>query len=122
MSELIKDLEIPEITTDKEIEEKQKDGFLSAIIAAGFTPFLAGAIISALSDDEEVVRLLLADKQPLKFMTQQDSKVDDLICLPKQGEIYDKDDPRRPRIPFQLHPNCRCFWQDVLTGKNLGQF
>jgi len=106
----------------KDIEEKQQNGFLTALLAVGLSPLIAGAVISALSDDEKVVQLLKENKHPLIFMTQQDSKVDDVICLPKQGEVYDKDDPNRPRIPLSLHPNCRCFWQDAITGKNLGQF
>ena len=55
-------------------------------------------------------------------MTQQDSKVDDKICLPLEGTVWDRDDPNRPKIPISLHPNCRCFWIDGITQKNLGQF
>jgi len=101
--------------------EKKVDGFINALILAGIAPSIANMISQALDDDEEVVRLLLAGQTPLKFMTRQDSKVDDKICLPKQGEIWAKEDPKRPRIPLGLHPNCRCFWQDP-SGRNLGQF
>ena len=115
--------EAPElIKSEKDTEETQQDGFLAALITAGLTPFLASAIINALSDDEKVVNLLRQNKRPLIFMTQQDSKVDDLICLPQQGDVWDEADPTRPKIPIDLHEHCRCFWQDPITGKNLGQF
>lgn len=110
------------IKSEKDTEEEEKDGFLAALLLAGFTPLLASALITALSDDEKVVNLLRENKRPLIFMTQQDSKVDDLICLPQQGDVWDEADPKRPKIPLDLHENCRCFWQDPITGKNLGQF
>lgn len=113
-------LEKGEITSSKQPEKI--DGFVNALILAGFTATIAKGVSQALGDDEEVVRLLMAGQIPLKFMTQQDSKVDDKICLPKQGEVWAKDDPRRPRIPLGLHRNCRCYWQDPITGRNLGQF
>jgi len=106
----------------EDIEKEEENGFLSALLASGLSPLIASAVIAALSNDESVVKLLQENKQPLIFMTQRDSKVDDVICLPKQGEVYSRDDPKRPRIPLSLHPNCRCFWQDGITGKNLGQF
>ena len=58
----------------------------------------------------------------LIYRTRQDGKVDDLICLPLEGEPFRKNDPRRPIIPEKTHPNCRCFWEDAITGENLGQF
>lgn len=106
MSELLEEVAPDTFENNKDIIEAQQDGFLTALITAGLTPLIAGAVISALSNDEEVTRLLLANKRPLIFMTQQDSKVDDEICLPKQGDVWAEDDPRRPRIPFSLHPNC----------------
>ncbi|MFV2015512.1 MAG: hypothetical protein ACC656_08810 [Candidatus Heimdallarchaeota archaeon] len=120
------DDEIASLLNDGEITssdvEKKKDGFINALILAGIAPSIANMISQALDDDEEVVRLLLANQTPLTFMTQQDSKVDDKICLPKQGEVWAKEDSKRPRIPLSLHENCRCFWQDPITGRNLGQF
>ncbi len=86
--------------------EKKTDGLVNALILAGFVLPVANAIVQVLGDDEEVVRLIMAGEEPLIFMTQQDSKVDDKICLPKQGETWAKSDPSRPRIPFQLHPHC----------------
>lgn len=56
------------------------------------------------------------------YRTQQDSKVDDLICLPQEGDVYDMFDSTRPIIPDDNHPNCRCYWEDADTGENLGQF
>jgi len=103
-------------------QSQQIDGFVNALILAGIGVSAAKAISQVLGDDEEVIRLLMAGQTPLTFMTQQDSKVDDKICLPKQGEVWAKEDPRRPRIPLGLHKNCRCFWQDPITGRNLGQF
>ena len=110
-------------TTKKPVSKmKKSDGFISALILAGFSGAVSSGIAEALSDDEEVIRLLLEGKTPVMFMTQKDSKVDDKICLPKQGEVWDKDDPNRPRVPLDTHPNCRCFYQDPITGRNLGQF
>ncbi len=127
--DLVQDLTLEEIETllDKgditsPKQSEQIDGFVTALILGGITPGIAKAISQVLGDDEEVIRLLMAEQTPLTFMTQQDSKVDDKICLPKQGEVWAKEDPRRPRIPLGLHPNCRCFWQDPITGRNLGQF
>ena len=101
---------------------EKSDGFVNALILAGLSSVIANAVSNALVDDEEVIRLIMAAQTPLTFMTQQDSKVDDIICQPKQGEIWAKEDPKRPRIPLSLHKNCRCFWQDPITGRNLGQF
>jgi len=44
------------------------------------------------------------------FTTQRDNKVDDFICLPLAGNEYGIDDPNRPRIPEDTHPNCRCYY------------
>ena len=102
--------------------EPKSDGFINALILAGFSSAIATGVAQILSDDEEVIRLILAGQTPLLFMTKQDSKVDDKICLPKQGEVWAKEDPRRPRIPLSLHKHCRCMWQDPITGRDLGQF
>lgn len=102
--------------------EKKSNGFVEALILGGITREIANMVSQALDDDEEVVRILLAGQTPLVFMTQEDSKVDDKYCLPRQGEVWAKEDPKRPRIPTSLHPNCRCFWKDPITGRNLGQF
>jgi len=98
------------------------DGFSAALITGGFAPSLARAISHALGEDERIVEIIAAGQTPLRYMTRQDAKVDDKICLPQQGDIWAKEDPRRPRIPISNHPNCRCFWQDPITGANLGQF
>lgn len=120
--ELLEEVAPELIQSEKDTEEEENNGFLAALITAGFTPLLASAIISGLSDDEKVVNLLRENKRPLTFMTQRDSKVDDVICLPQQGDVWDETDPKRPRIPQDTHDNCRCFWQDPITGNNLGQF
>lgn len=120
--ELLEEVAPELIKSEKDTEKEEQNGFLAALITAGFTPLLASAIITALSDDEKVVNLLRENKRPLIFMTRQDSKVDDVICLPQQGDVWDQDDPKRPRIPEDNHEHCRCFWEDPITGKNLGQF
>lgn len=56
------------------------------------------------------------------FRTQEDSKVDDIICLPLEGNVYKINGSERPRIPDDTHPNCRCFYEDGITGDDLGQF
>jgi hypothetical protein len=57
----------------------------------------------------------------LIFRTQEDAKVDDKICLPLQNQEFEFDDPLRPVIPDDTHPNCRCYWENADTGENLGQ-
>jgi hypothetical protein len=79
-------------------------------LAEDFVDFLGNVI----SEDIE-------DEVTLIFRTQQDSKVDDKICDPLEGEEYKLDDPFRPSIPDDTHPNCRCFWEDKETGELIGQ-
>jgi len=97
-------------------------GVTQILIDAGFTLTIAATIASAFSEDEKIPQLIEEGKRPLIFMTQQDSKVDDLICLPLEGTVWDLEDPQRPKIPANTHPNCRCFYIDPTTGTNLGQF
>jgi len=105
-------------------EEKQPlfSGLLSILISAGFSAALAIAITEATSEEEEIPELLKQDKTPVIFMTQMDSKVDDKICLPLEGTVWDIDDPNRPKIPKETHKNCRCMYINAITGQNLGQF
>lgn len=56
------------------------------------------------------------------YRTMQDAKVDDTICLPLEGESYEIDSQDRIVIPDETHPNCRCWYEDAITGENLGQF
>lgn len=58
----------------------------------------------------------------LIYKTQQDGRVDDVHCLPREGEVWNINDPNRPIIPDSLHPGCRCYWEDSVTGQDLGQF
>ena len=105
-----------------ENDKEKPSGFLSILIQAGFAAIIAAAIVSAIQEDEKIIPLIKEDKTPLIFMTQMDSKVDDKICLPLEGTVWDRGDANRPRIPSTTHPNCRCFWIDAITGQNLGQF
>ena len=61
---------------------------------------------------------LLDDEKPLRvvFTTQRDNRVDDKICLKLAGIAFDVDDPLRPLIPDDTHPNCRCYYVDEVTG------
>ena len=97
-------------------------GVTQILIDAGFTLTIAATIANAFSEDEKIPQLIEEGKRPLIFMTQQDSKVDDLICLPLEGTVWDLEDPQRPKIPANTHPNCRCFYIDPSSGANLGQF
>jgi hypothetical protein len=97
-------------------------GVTQVLIDAGLSITIAGVIANAFSEDDQIPGLIDEGKRPLIFMTQQDSKVDDLICLPLEGTVWDIDDPQRPQIPATTHPNCRCFWIDPTNGANLGQF
>lgn len=102
--------------------DKKESGFIDLLIKGGLSALLANALITTLQEDEKLVSLVEDGKSPVIFMTQQDSKVDDKICLPLEGNVYEKNGSQRPRIPLDTHPNCRCFYTDGITGKNLGQF
>lgn len=97
-------------------------GVTQVLIDAGFSLTIAATIANAFSEDEKIPEMIEQGDRPLIFMTQQDSKVDDLICLPLEGTVWDINDPQRPKIPANTHPNCRCFYIDPVTGANLGQF
>lgn len=97
-------------------------GVTQVLIDAGFSLTIAATIANAFSEDEKIPELIEEGKRPVIFMTQQDSKVDDLICLPLEGTVFDINDPQRVKIPADTHPNCRCFYIDPATGANLGQF
>ena len=57
------------------------------------------------------------DRHKIVFTTQRDNRVDDAICLPLAGIAFDIDDPLRPVIPDDTHPNCRCYYVDEITGQ-----
>ena len=108
--------------TDKGIETQTESGFTNALIAGGLSLFLATAVTDAVSNDVEVIKLIKERKRPVIFTTKKDNKVDDLICLPLDDEVFAIDDPLRPKIPGETHKNCRCVYIDAVTGENLGQF
>ena len=65
-----------------------------------------------------VYDLLDQEKPPrVVFNTQRDNRVDDKICLQLAGVAFEIDDPLRPIIPDDTHPNCRCFYTDEITGQ-----
>ena len=65
-----------------------------------------------------VFDLLDQEKQPkVIFTTQRDNRVDDKICLQLAGIAFAIDDPLRPIIPDDTHPNCRCYYVDAQTGQ-----
>jgi len=109
-------------TLDTLSKNTKKSGFRSILINAGFSAVLATSITTVLQEDEKLVGMIEQGKNPVIFMTQQDAKVDDKICLPLEGNVYEKNGAQRPRIPLDTHPNCRCFYLDGITGANLGQF
>jgi hypothetical protein len=51
------------------------------------------------------------------FTTQNDNRVDDSVCVPLAGIAFEIDDPLRPLIPQETHPNCRCYYVDEITGQ-----
>lgn len=109
-------------SNQEEPNQQPFSGLLSILLSAGFSSALAIAITEAVGEEEKIPELIFQDKSPVIYMTQQDSKVDDKICLPLEGTVWDKGDPNRPQLPGQTHPNCRCFYIDAITGQNLGQF
>jgi hypothetical protein len=62
---------------------------------------------------------LLDEEKPPKvvFTTQRDNKVDDKVCVELAGIAFEIDDPLRPVIPIDTHPNCRCYYVDQSTGE-----
>ncbi len=108
--------------SEEETTQQQFSGLLAILLSAGFSAALAIAITEATNEEERIPMLIKQDKTPVIFMTQMDSKVDDKICLPLEGTVWDKGDNNRPKIPSGTHPNCRCFYIDAVTGQNLGQF
>jgi len=56
-------------------------------------------------------------RHKIVFTTQMDNRVDDAICLPLSGIAFDIEDPLRPVIPDDTHPNCRCYYTDEVTGQ-----
>ena len=62
---------------------------------------------------------ILDDERPSKvvFTTQNDNRVDDIICLKLSGVAFAIDDPDRPIIPIDTHPRCRCYYVDERTGQ-----
>lgn len=110
------------MSSERKATEQPFSGIMQILLNAGFTLALATALAQTVQEDERVPEMLQQQQRPLIFMTQMDSKVDDLICLPLEGTIWDEKDIARPQIPATTHPNCRCYWLDPVTGANLGQF
>ena len=72
----------------------------------------------AIKNAVSVFDLLDQEKPPkVVFTTQRDNRVDDRICLQLSGIAFDIDDPFRPVIPIDTHPNCRCYYVDESTGE-----
>ena len=63
-------------------------------------------------------QLLDEEKPPrVVFTTQRDNRVDDKVCLELSGIAFEIDDPLRPVIPDDTHPNCRCYYEAEDTGE-----
>jgi len=120
--ESIQQISLKNPPRNTEIATKDSSAFTNALIAGGLSVGIAGMVVNALNEDENVVEIIAAGKRPVIFTTKRDNKVDDLICLPLEGTVYAIDSPRRVRIPSETHPNCRCWYIDAITGENLGQF
>jgi hypothetical protein len=75
-------------------------------------------LLNQIKNALSVYDLLDQEKPPkIVFNTQRDNKVDDKICLQLAGIAFEIDDPLRPIIPDDTHPNCRCFYTDEITGQ-----
>ena len=79
-------------------KQEKKSGFVDLLIKGGLSAFLANALITTLQEDEKIVSLVEDGKAPVIFMTQQDSKVDDKICLPLEGSVFERNSPQRPWV------------------------
>lgn len=121
LTEISQDNNLEKISKGNKPITQSESGMVNVLVSAGFTTGLAISIVTALGNEDEVQRLVDANKRPVTFTTKRDSKVDDKICLPLEGSVFDLNDPSRPRIPINTHPNCRCNYVDAVTGENLGQ-
>jgi len=121
LNEISQDNDLEKISKGNKPITQSESGMVNVLVSAGFTTGLAVSIVTALGNEDEVQRLLDANKRPVIFTTRRDSKVDDKICLPLEGSVYNLNDPQRPRIPINTHPNCRCNYVDAVTGQDLGQ-
>ncbi len=106
----------------EEVKRLTDSAFTNALISGGLSLTFATIVVNALNEDDKAIQLAARNKRPVMYMTQRDNKVDDIICLPLEGNVYAMDAPERVKIPSDTHPNCRCFYLDVVTGENLGQF
>lgn len=57
------------------------------------------------------------EERKIIFTTQKDTKVDDRICQPLNGTVYDIANDSFPIIPDDTHINCRCEFRQKTTGK-----
>ena len=85
---------------------------------SALTKFVAGDIGLDVIDYEEFWEEEVKP-QKVVFTTQRDNRVDDKICLQLSGIAFTIDDPLRPLIPDDTHPNCRCYYTDQATGEIL---
>ena len=85
---------------------------------SALTKFVAGDIGLDVIDYEEFWEEEVKP-QKVVFTTQRDNRVDDKICLQLSGIAFTIDDPLRPLIPDDTHPNCRCYYVDQATGEIL---
>jgi len=68
-------------------------------------------------DSSRVLAFEDPTKRIIEFNTQKDMKVDDVICRPLQGRTFDIADADFVQIPSDTHPNCRCFYKQVSSGR-----
>lgn len=85
---------------------------------SALTQYVAGDIGLDVIDYEEFWEEEVKP-QKVVFTTQRDNRVDDKICLQLSGIAFEIDDPLRPLIPDDTHPNCRCYYVDQATGEIL---
>lgn len=86
------------------VETQTSSAFTNALILAGLSASFAAVLNSAISNDDQVIKLLSENKRPVIYMTQRDNKVDDVICLPLEGNVYAIDAANRIKIPSETHP------------------
>jgi len=58
------------------------------------------------------------ETQQVIYRLEDNHEVED-ECDFYSDEVYDIDDPDKPDLP--IHPNCKCYWELVDTGEDLGQ-
>ena len=106
-----------EAARKERFKEAARGRKLTGNTTKGLSPIAADKILP--TNPDGTAKYARDRNRRIRFLTQNDAKVDDQ-CIPFHGLPFTVNAPNRPIQP--IHPNCRCVWQDIETGKIIGQF